>query len=87
MVNQRCPRASAGVARRGGSATALPGRRRYLGAGVMAFELRAGSRSWLLCLGSGSLYAPALLAAPTPVLHMSAPVRKVAVADARLGLA
>ena len=42
---------------------------------------------WLLCLRSGSLSAPALLPAPTPVLHMSAPVRWDAVADARLGLA
>ena len=42
---------------------------------------------WLLCLRSCSLSAPALLPAPTPVLHMSAPVRKGAVADARLGLA
>ena len=33
--------------------------------------------SWLLCLLSGSLSAPALLPAPTPVLHKSesAPVR------------
>ena len=44
-------------------------------------------RSWLLCLRSGPLSAPALLPAPTPVLHMSAPVRRGAVADARLGLA
>ena len=42
--------------------------------------------SWLLCLQSGSLSAPALLPAPTPVLHMSAPVRRGDVADARLGL-
>ena len=44
-------------------------------------------RSWLLCLWSGPLSAPALLPAPTPVLHMSAPVRRGAVADTRLGLA
>ena len=43
--------------------------------------------SWLLCLRSGPLSAPALLPAPTPVLHMSAPVRRGAVAAARLGLA
>ena len=43
--------------------------------------------SWLLCLRSGSLSAPVLLPAPTPVLHMSAPVRRGAVADTRLGLA
>ena len=42
--------------------------------------------SWLLCLRSGSLSAPALLPAPTPVLHMSAPVHRGAVADARSGL-
>ena len=44
-------------------------------------------RSWLLCLRSGSLSAPAQLLAPIPVLHMSAPVRRGAVANARLGLA
>ena len=43
--------------------------------------------SWSLCLRSGPLSAPALLPAPTPVLHMSAPVRRGAEADARLGLA
>ena len=43
--------------------------------------------SWLLCLRLVSLSAPALLPAPTPVLHMSAPVRRGTVADARLGLA
>ena len=43
--------------------------------------------SWLLCLQSGPLPAPALLPAPTPILHMSAPVRRGAVADAHLGLA
>ena len=43
--------------------------------------------SRLLCLRSGPLSAPALLPAPTPVLHMSAPVRRGAVGDARLGLA
>ena len=41
-------------------------------------------RSWLLCLRSGSLSAPAQLPAPIPVLHMSA---RGAVANARLGLA
>ena len=35
----------------------------------------------------GSLSAPALLPAPAPVLHMSAPVRRGAVADGRLGSA
>ena len=43
--------------------------------------------SWLLCLRSGSLSAPALLPAPIPVLHMSAPVRRGTVGAARLGLA
>ena len=43
--------------------------------------------SWLLCLQSGSLSATALFPAPTPVLYMSAPVRRRAVADGRLGLA
>ena len=42
--------------------------------------------SWLLCLRSCPLSAPALLPAPTPVLHISAPVRRGAVADACLGL-
>ena len=41
--------------------------------------------SWLLCLRSGPLSASALLPAPTAVLHMSAPVRRGTVADARLG--
>ena len=40
--------------------------------------------AWYICLRSGSLSAPALLPAPTPVLHMPAPVRRGAVADARL---
>ena len=46
--------------------------------------------SWLLCqqcLRAGSLSAPAQLPAPTPVLHMSAPVRRGAVANGSLGLA
>ena len=43
--------------------------------------------SWLLRLRFGSVSAPTLLPAPAPVLHMSAPVRRFAVADARLGLA
>ena len=44
-------------------------------------------QSWLLRLRFDSVSAPALLPAPAPVLHMSAPVRRGAVADARLGLA
>ena len=43
--------------------------------------------SWLLCLRLSSLSAPTLLPAPAPVLHMSAPVRRGAMADARLDLA
>ena len=43
--------------------------------------------SWLLCLRSSPLSAPALLPTPTPALHMSAPVHRGAVANARLGLA
>ena len=41
-------------------------------------------QTWLLCLWSGSLSAPALLPGPTPVLYMSAPVRRGAAADARI---
>ena len=44
-------------------------------------------REVCVCLQSGPLYAPALLPARTPILHMSAPVRRGAVAEARLGLA
>ena len=43
--------------------------------------------AWLLRLRVVSVSAPALLRAPAPVLHMPAPVRRGAVADARLGLA
>ena len=52
------------------------------------FRLPAWSsiHSWLLRLRTGSDFAPERLPAPDPVLHMSAPVRRVAVADARLGL-
>ena len=46
----------------------------------------SSAHSWLPCLRSGSLSAPALLPAPTHVSHMSAPLRRGAVADARLGL-
>ena len=41
----------------------------------------------LLRLRTGSDFAPARLPTPDPVLHMSAPVRRGAVANARLGLA
>ena len=41
----------------------------------------------VLRLRTGSDFAPARLPAPDPVSHMSAPVRRGAVADARLGLA
>ena len=43
--------------------------------------------AWWLRLRTGSDFAPARLPSPDPVLHGSAPVRKGAVADARLGLA
>jgi len=42
-------------------------------------------RCWLLRLQSSSIFALAQLPAPAPVLHMSAPVRRTAVADARMG--
>ena len=41
---------------------------------------------WLLRLRTGSDFAPEHLPEPDPVLHVSAPVRRGAVADARLGL-
>ena len=59
-------------------------------ASVLArFRLPAWSsvHAWLLRLRTGSDFAPARLLAPAPVLHVSAPVRRGAVADARLGLA
>ena len=59
-------------------------------ASVLArFSLPAGSsvRAWLLRLRTVFDFAPAHLPAADPVLHMSAPVRRGAVADARLGLA
>ena len=45
--------------------------------------------AWLLRirLRTGSDFAPERLPAPDPVLHVTAPVRRGAVADARLGLA
>ena len=46
-----------------------------------------GRRPSLLRLHFESVSAPALLPAPAPDLHMSAPVRRGTVADARLGLA
>ena len=52
---------------------------------LLRLPARSSVHSWLLCLRSASLSAPALLPAPMPVLHMSAPVRRGAVA--RLGLA
>ena len=53
------------------------------------FRLPAWSsvRAWLLRLRTGSDFRPERLPAPDPVLHVSAPVRRGAVADARLGLA
>ena len=59
-------------------------------ASVLArFSLPAWSsvRAWLLRLRTVFDFAPAYLPAPDPFLHMSAPVRRGAVADARLGLA
>ena len=59
-------------------------------ASVLApFSLPAWSpvRAWLLRLRTVFDFAPAHLPAPDPVLHKSAPVRRGAVADARLGLA
>ena len=44
-------------------------------------------RAWLLRLRTVFDFAPEHLPALDPVLHMSAPVRRGAVADARLGLA
>ena len=46
----------------------------------------SSARLWLLRLRFGSVSDPVLLPAPAHVLHMSAPVRRGAVADARLGL-
>ena len=56
---------------------------------VYSFSLPAWSsvRAWLLRLHTVFDFAPAHLPAADPVLHMSAPVRRGAVADARLGLA
>ena len=53
------------------------------------FSLPAWSsvRAWLLRLRAVFDFAPAHLPAADPVLHMSTPVRRGAVADARLGLA
>ena len=42
--------------------------------------------AWLLRLRTGSDFAPVRLPVSDPVLHVSAPVRRGAVADARLGL-
>ena len=52
-----------------------------------AFAFLLGRPSARGCSACGSVSAPPLLPAPAPVLHMSAPVRRGAVADARLGLA
>ena len=59
-------------------------------ASVLArFRLPAWSsvHAWLLRLRTGSDFAPDRFPAPDPVLHVSAPVRRGAVAYARLGLA
>ena len=53
------------------------------------FRLPACSsvHTWLLRLRTGSDFAPERLPAPDPILHVSTPVCRGAVADARLGLA
>ena len=53
------------------------------------FRLPAWSsvHAWLLRLRTRPDFGPERMPAPDPVLHMSAPVLRVAVADARLGLA
>ena len=59
-------------------------------ASVLArFRLPAWSsvHAWLLRLQTVSDFAPERLPAPDPVLHVSAPVRRGALAHARLGLA
>ena len=43
--------------------------------------------AWLLRLRTGSDFAPERSPAPDPVLNLFAPVRRGAVADARLGMA
>ena len=61
-----------------------------LTASVLArFRLPAWSsvHAWLLRLRTGSDFVPERLPAPDPVFHVSAPVRRGAVADARLGVA
>ena len=54
-------------------------------AGPGATQTGHPARGYLRCEGRADV--PALPPAPAPVLHMSAPVRREAVADARLGLA
>ena len=49
-------------------------------------SLASSVHSWLLRLRFGAVPAPALLPAPAPVLPMSAPVRRDAVADPRPSL-
>ena len=64
--------------------------RQPLTASMLArFRLPAWSsvHAWLIRLRTGSDFAPARSLAANPVLHVSAPVRRGAVADARLGLA
>ena len=71
-----------------GMSTAVCTRRPSDASALARFSLPAWSsvRAWLLRLRTVFDFAPAHLAAPDPVLHMSAPVRRGAVADARLGL-
>ena len=58
-----------------------------LGVGGITRAAWSSVHAWLLRLRTGSDFAPERLPAPDPVLHVSAPVRRGAVADARLGLA
>ena len=72
-----------------GVSTAVCTRRPPAASVLARFSLPAWSsvRAWLLRLRTVFDFAPAHLPAPDPVLHMSAPMRSGAVADARLGLA
>ena len=72
-----------------GVPTAVCTRQPLTASELARFSLPAWSsvRAWLLRHRTVFDSAPAHLPAPDPVLHLSAPVRRGAVADARLGLA
>ena len=72
-----------------GVSSAVCTRQSPAGSMLAHFRLPAWSsiHAWLLRLRTGSDFAPARLPVPDPVLHVSAPVRRGAVANARLGLA